>query len=194
MCGVEGCDSPRYWSKPYCRNHYYSWRKYGDPTFVERSRSERKLKPAPPKRRPYSFEEYVAPHITEDESGCWLWTGRLDRFGYGRKRRPDKDWLVHRLVWEHLVGPIPPGLELDHLCRVRACCNPAHLEPVTRKENIRRSMAASAIAARTNRCKQGHDLAVHGKQRADGRGRRCTLCDRIYTRNRLNARRNDTAA
>jgi hypothetical protein len=75
-------------------------------------------------------------HIQMDaETGCWLWTGTVGRYGYGNSGRQDS----HRLVYERLVGPVPAGLQLDHLCRVRRCVNPGHLEPVTRLENVRRS-------------------------------------------------------
>jgi hypothetical protein len=70
-----------------------------------------------------------------DESGCWIWQRYINRHGYGRLARGGKRGtprqLAHRWYYERLVGPIPDGLELDHLCRNRACVNPDHLEPVT---------------------------------------------------------------
>ena len=68
---------------------------------------------------------------------CWIWTGRLNQ-GYGQVDFDGRSWMAHRVVYEHFTGPIAPGLELDHLCYITACCNPAHLEPVTRAENIAR--------------------------------------------------------
>lgn len=73
-----------------------------------------------------------------DIGDCWEWTRGRDGNGYGRARADGKMVYVHRQVWTELVGPIPAGLELDHLCRNPACCNPDHLEPVTHRENIRR--------------------------------------------------------
>lgn len=77
-----------------------------------------------------------------DPSGCWVWRSKIDRYGYGRYQRriegKTRDWIAHRLAYQLLVGPIPDGLVLDHICRVRKCVNPAHLEPVTNQENIRR--------------------------------------------------------
>lgn len=79
-------------------------------------------------------------HYSISESGCWVWQHRIDRTGYGRTRKGSggTNRLAHRVAYENLVGPIPSGLELDHLCRVRACINPKHLEPVTRQENVLR--------------------------------------------------------
>lgn len=78
-------------------------------------------------------------------SGCWIWTGSKGEDGYGSVRYRRKVWRAHRAAYTILVGPIPFGLELDHLCRVRACVNPSHLEPVTGEENIRRFQAALSV-------------------------------------------------
>lgn len=80
--------------------------------------------------------------------GCWLWLGSKDPRGYGVcYRAPGRSTTVHRDAYEHLVGPIPEGLTLDHLCRTRACVNPAHLEPVTLLENVRRGWASRRAEA-----------------------------------------------
>ena len=75
------------------------------------------------------------------ESGCWIYTGELNRNGYGTIRAAGKRKMAHRLLFEHFVGPIQHGYVLDHLCRVRCCCNPHHMEPVTVKENTLRGLA-----------------------------------------------------
>lgn len=87
-------------------------------------------------------------------NGCWIWVG-VRHFGYGRfmvstRREAPKCVAAHRFSYERLVGPIPLGLDLDHLCRNRACVNPAHLEPVTRQVNIARGFAARKAEGNEN--------------------------------------------
>jgi len=86
--------------------------------------------------------------------GCWLWQGPLSPNGYGRTSK----WYAHRAMYEILMGPIPPRLVIDHLCRVRRCVNPDHMEVVTRGENVLRGETVSARAARQTHCKRGHLL------------------------------------
>lgn len=76
----------------------------------------------------------------EPNSGCWLWTGNLSDNGYGVVEVRDRRRRAHRVAYELVHGPIPSGLEPDHLCRVRCCINPAHLEPVTRQLNTLRGL------------------------------------------------------
>jgi hypothetical protein len=92
------------------------------------------------------------------ESGCWVWTGAVSVHGYGVVKIDKKDQRTHRVFYEMLVGKIPDGLVIDHLCRVRCCVNPAHLEPVTNKENILRGISPQAINGKKTHCKNGHEF------------------------------------
>lgn len=89
------------------------------------------------------------------DSGCWLWLGPLNR-GYGSigNRKGDRAWRAHRIVYRILVGPIPGGMDLDHLCRVRHCVNPEHLEPVSRATNIRRGDKTKLTESQTQEIKR----------------------------------------
>lgn len=77
----------------------------------------------------------------DPDTGCWIWTGATS-VGYGRIRVDGRLDMAHRVSYQLFVGQIPEGLDLDHLCMNRRCCNPSHLEPVTRAENMRRAAAA----------------------------------------------------
>lgn len=108
--------------------------------------------------------------------GCWLWTGGpLSQYGYshfwdGKRRVP-----AHRWSYERLVGPIPAGLQIDHLCRTRHCVNPAHLEPVTSRENTMRGEGVCARNAARRTCPAGHPYDMTLIQ--EGRPvRRCREC------------------
>ena len=108
---------------------------------------------------------------------CWEWTGNPDGRGYGRAYIKRKPWKVHRLVWTALVGPIPPGLTLDHLCRNPLCCNPDHLEPVTNRVNILRGYGPTARQARQTHCLRGHEFTPENIYTQRGRsGRSCLAC------------------
>ena len=114
---------------------------------------------------------------------CWEWPGAKSH-GYGQVQRTGTRRLgrVHRMVYEHFVGAIPEGLTLDHLCRNRACANPAHLEPVTVRENILRSMAPAAINARKTHCNAGHPLVEGNLVRQHTGKRLCRICARASLR------------
>jgi hypothetical protein len=106
---------------------------------------------------------------------CWLWTGTLSR-GYGHvKLHGEPKTTAHRAVYQYLVGPIPDGLVLDHLCRVRNCVNPDHLEPITVAENVRRGFGPTALAARKTHCKRGHEFTPENTY-MQSKGRECRTC------------------
>lgn len=92
-------------------------------------------------------------------TGCWIWTGKMASNGYGILQAQPGKGVVHRYFYTTLVGPIAPGLDLDHLCRLRCCANPWHLEPVTRSENLRRGANGDVMRARmrlVTACPSGH--------------------------------------
>lgn len=128
-----------------------------------------------------------------DRSGdCWLWPGSTDGKGYGLAKLHGRTRRVHRVVYEHLVGPIPEGYTLDHLCRVRNCANPAHLEPVTSAVNTLRenSIAPAAINARKTHCIRNHPLSGENLRLVkDGRYRQCRACTKAAQHERYLARR-----
>lgn len=97
----------------------------------------------------------------EPNSGCWLWDGATNSAGYGHFRCKGRVQSAYRVIFEHEKGPIPKDLEIDHLCNVRCCVNPDHLEVVTRLENCRRSWERGRRpgANPTSHCPKGHPYA-----------------------------------
>ena len=115
------------------------------------------------------------------ESGCWIFHGHLNSDGYSVVRFNGRNRRVHRVIYEYFNGAIPPGLTLDHLCRVRCCVNPYHVEPVTSAVNALRGIGITAQYARSLTCKNGHPFdrtIITGVN--DGLirplGRRCSIC------------------
>ncbi len=136
----------------------------------------------------------VQEKIVVDEFGCWAWQGKLTDKGYGAIRKNKSidpkqlNNLTHIVMYEALVGPVSYGLELDHKCRNRRCCNPAHLEAVTHRENVLRGEGLAAQNARKTHCNEGHPL-FGLNMRIDCLGRRvCQICRRA-TVERYEARR-----
>lgn len=110
---------------------------------------------------------------------CWAWCGVVNgHSGYGQVNwRGYTAHKVHRATYELLVGPIPDGLTIDHLCFNRMCCNPAHLEPVTNRENILRGNNLCAKNARKSACPKGHNYEQYGFTNKRG-SRSCRICTR----------------
>lgn len=155
-----------------CGKHYQRWAKTGDPLGLKprwRAAEERfwvKVDENGP------VPDY-APHL----GPCWIWTAFLGTGGYGNFRAGGGNSQAHRYAYELLVKPIPDGLELDHLCRVHACVNPAHLEPVTRKVNVIRG-ADGRLAERDGKCPNGHEMTPENTGEDRWHRRVCKACQR----------------
>lgn len=137
-CSIEGCGNPHE-ARGWCNKHYLRAKRLGDPLAGghEQIRGDdlARLLSRVDRDGPLpTWAPFLGP--------CWIWTGHVNENGYGRIGYKRKVTGTHRLAYELLVGPIPEGMEPDHLCRERACCNPAHLEPVTHDENMRRAAHA----------------------------------------------------
>lgn len=122
-------------------------------------------------------QEYVMQRsVPEPNSGCWLWTAKLSAEGYGECQRGGIRF-AHRISYQAFQGDIDEGLQIDHLCRNRACVNPDHLEPVTARVNVLRSNNMAARNARKTACKYGHPFDADNTIRTKA-GRVCRTCAR----------------
>lgn len=119
-----------------------------------------------------------------NDTGCWLWTASIGNHGYGcygvGGLRNGKSWtdVAHRIAYKALVGEIPPDLVTDHLCRVRRCVNPAHMEIVTNRVNLLRGNGWSGRKHRQTHCIHGHELAGDNLYVYPGGSRQCRICKR----------------
>lgn len=157
-CGADGCDRQAT-HRGLCPMHRYRWARYGS-------------------TEPRTSEYWFWLKVNRDgPGGCWLWTAGMDTNGYGNFRWGGKMGKAHRYSYELHVGPIPDGLQIDHLCRVRNCVNPAHLEAVTIRENVLRSDNPCAHHARKTHCPQGHPYEGENLGLAKN-GRYCRACHR----------------
>lgn len=214
MCSVDGCDTRRY-CRGYCIKHYRRWKTHGDPTHEQPKMPtvctvddchERTIARGWCSRHYKRWQTYGVPVGVGEDRGsysmstvdrfwtrvektetCWLWHGADSGDGYGRMRGPDGVTVgVHRFAYELLVGPIPDGLELDHVwargCTHRNCVNPDHLEPVTAAENTRRSNSATAVNGRKTHCAKGHPLSGANLHQRDSGHRICLTCRRDANR------------
>lgn len=143
-----------------CERHYTKLRAHGDPN-------------APDHRLKGSAEDRFWRKV-EKTDGCWLWRGNLKDTGYGQFNRGSGQYAAaHRFSYELANGKIPDGLTIDHLCRVRNCVRPDHLEAVPHAENVRRS----GPATKPN-CSRGHAFAGENLYLPPGGGRICRTCVR----------------
>lgn len=173
-CAVPDCERGGKLRRGWCEPHYERWKKYGDPTHERTAPTiherfwSKVLRAGPtPEHRP-------------DLGSCWTWLGSLNSHGYGQFYPVHGPPVAsHRFMYELVVGPIPAGLTIDHLCWNTACCNPAHMEPVTRGENARRADGGAHNRAKTH-CPRGHAYDAANTYTYRG-GRHCRACGRMRT-------------
>jgi hypothetical protein len=183
VCVIEDCDNKQSGgARGWCSKHYNRWARTGDPLGFRKPQltNEERFWLKIDKNGPLPAADTLAAGL----GPCWVWTGFRDRFGYGDFNESGRHKRAHRYAYLLVVGDIPDGLTLDHLCRVTSCVNPEHLEPVTAKVNTLRGNSITAIQANKTHCKRGHpfsgdNLYVIGGKRP---GRACRTCARIHRR------------
>ena len=164
LCSIMGCSKPRHSRHQFCSAH-----------LSRKQRGQDMLTPIK-QHAPYTGEFWDKVNIT-GASDCWEWQAYRQN-GYGRFQIKGRHIQAHRYAYITLIGPIPHGLTLDHLCRNRACVNPAHLQPVTMRVNILRGVGITAQAARRTHCPQGHPYDLFNTHYQKKGSRICRACQR----------------
>ncbi len=117
--------------------------------------------------------------MDDGPAGCWIFLGADNGCGYGVMKVSGRTRGTHRLAFEATRGPVPAGLQLDHLCRNRKCCNPNHMEAVTSRENTLRGDSRMARYAERTHCVNGHPYSTENTYNHPSGGRRCRACRRV---------------
>jgi hypothetical protein len=176
VCAIAGCETPRS-GREWCNKHYTRWLRHGDPETVKT-----------PRTNPESTVVRWSRHVKRGRAWeCWEWTGTKTPLGYGfmslntgeqERFGVGRTAGAYRVAYWLFEGPVPEGLELDHLCRNPSCVNVNHLEPVTHKVNTLRSDAPAAIHARKTHCIRGHAFDDGNTYYPSTGGRQCRACRR----------------
>lgn len=176
-CTVDGCDRPTV-GRGLCRKHYQRWWKRGTTDYA-------------PGYEPMTLRERFDAKVVKGPD-CWAWTGTHDSNGYAKLGVDGAITNAHRVSYELYVGPIPHGLQIDHLCHTRdascpggvacphrGCVNPAHLEPVPQRVNVLRGEGPAGKYARRTHCKHGHEYTARNTRLGPTGNRICRECERI---------------
>lgn len=139
ICSIDGCEEATH-ARGWCSMHYKRWRRNGDPEVL--------VIASDPGARFWSKVRIIP-------DCCWEWQAGTTPYGYGHFSLDGRKVVAHRHAYESLIGPVPEGLQLDHLCRNPACIRPDHLEPVTASENVRRGDMGRERRHQTH-CVNGH--------------------------------------
>jgi len=132
---------------------------------------------------PEDLERFYSKIKFNEDTWCWDWIGTTLQRGYGHFKLKRKNWRPHRLSFAIHKGDLIKGLELDHLCRNRSCCNPEHLKQGTHKVNVLRGESVSAINAKKTHCKRGHEFAEENTYVYPNGGRSCRICQKMHDYN-----------
>jgi hypothetical protein len=134
-----------------------------------------------PKQPIDRFMEKVVKRIDKPFMLCWIWTGYKNHKGYGQFRDPGHPVIAHRWSYEHFIGPIPEGMQLDHFkCHNPSCVNPYHVRPATALENIRNALTHNSVKTH---CKRGHEFTPENTRILKGNRRMCRTCSREWEGN-----------
>ena len=162
LCAVEGCALPAA-RLGWCNKHHLRWVRFGDVLTTKYIRG--------------SVEERLVGRRIVTPAGCWEYRGALTRDGYAHMTVGYRTRSVHRVAYETFVGPVPPGLQIDHLCCNKGCFRPTHLEAVPKEENIRRAFANGLVPRpRRSECIRGHALVPSNIYMGRDGKRRCVEC------------------
>lgn len=188
VCSINGCDRASY-GRGWCRVHWDRWRRKGDPLFMAASRIE-----------------VFWSRFEVAENGCWLWTHSCQSEGYATFSERHRHFAAHLYAYRTLVGPIPKGLTLDHLCHTRdescaggpsclhrRCVNPSHLEAVTAVVNNLRGRSPMAKNKRKTHCMRGHEFTLENTRISKKGSRQCRACQMANQRERRALERGEAA-
>ena len=185
ICCIKTCDSPHF-KGGWCREHWEHWEIHGIPELRLRRQRNRRVRPPSDLFWAKVNKDGPVPDYRPDLGPCWIWTGYIaPQTGYGNFGSSDGPGkLSHRWSYERYVEAVPPRYQVDHLCRIRHCVRPDHLEAVTQQENIRRQFEAAGIT----HCPKGHEYDEENTYYFRG-ARQCRACGYMHNAAKYAARK-----